>query len=46
MNRVQRRLVHDEIEELMSPRHICGSHPRARVRIFEPRNKREPAVAL
>jgi hypothetical protein len=46
MDRVQRRLVHDEIEELMSPRHPFGSHPRARVRIFEPRDDREPAVVV
>jgi hypothetical protein len=46
MDRVQHRLVHDEIEELVSPRHIFGSHPRARVRIFEPRDDRGPAVVV
>jgi hypothetical protein len=46
MDRMQRRLVHDEIEELVSPRHPFGAHPRARVRIFEPRDDREPAVVI
>ncbi len=46
MDRMQRRLVNDEIEELVSPGHIFGSHTRARVRIFEPREDREPAVAV
>ena len=46
MDRMRHRLVHDEIEELVSSRHIFGFYPRARVRIFEPHNDHEPAIVV